>query len=82
MSDPQPLLTYDYPGAAETTGLSVRTLRHLVATRRIPFVRFGRMIRFRAIDLEAWMRANTVPAHEDAVPQAVGATGSAAVAGR
>lgn len=64
MPDPRPLLTYDYPGASEITGLSVRTLRHFVAMRRIPFFRVGRVIRFRAVDLEAWMSANTVPARE------------------
>jgi excisionase family DNA binding protein len=54
--------TLSIPEAAAASGLSVRTLRHLVSTRRIPVVKVGRLVRLRPADIEAYLTANTRPA--------------------
>ena len=41
---------------------SVRHLRRLVDERRIPFTRVGGKIRFRIVDLDAWLDERSVPA--------------------
>jgi len=64
MDSPSPLLTYSVAEAAQATGLSQRTLRHLISTRRIPVVRMGRVVRLRPSDLLQWLEANTHPASE------------------
>ena len=38
------------------------TLRVWVSKRRVPFVRVGRLVRFRKKDLDAWIETNLVPA--------------------
>lgn len=51
-------------GFTETAGalnVSERTLRHMVSTRRIPYVKFGRSLRFRPADIESFLDANTRP---------------------
>ncbi|WP_296196012.1 helix-turn-helix domain-containing protein [uncultured Microbacterium sp.] len=59
---PEPLRLLTVEAAAEATGLSVRSIRHLIATRRVPVVRLGRAIRLREVDLAAWIADNTQPA--------------------
>ena len=46
--------------AANMLGISVWTLRHWVGERKITFVRKGRMVRFRAEDLERFMNSGVV----------------------
>lgn len=41
--------------AARYVGVSERTLRSLVAERKIPFVRIRRRIIFRLVDLDRWI---------------------------
>lgn len=41
--------------AARYIGVSERTLRSLVAERKIPFVRIRRRIIFRLVDLDRWI---------------------------
>ena len=60
--DPLRLMTVE--GAAAATGLDMRTLRHLIATRRIPVVRLSRSVRIRRTDLEAVIAAATAPIEE------------------
>lgn len=50
------------PEAADVLGVSERWVRRAVAERRIPFVKVGRLIRFRRSDLDAYIAANTVEA--------------------
>lgn len=45
---------------AKRFGTSIRHIDHLVATRRIPFVKVGGLIRFDPADIEAWIEANRV----------------------
>lgn len=53
--------TVGYPGASLLTGLKVRSLRRLVAARRIPHIRYSdRVVRFDAAELEQWVAEKTV----------------------
>lgn len=53
---PQPLL--DLPAVAEWLGVGERHVRRLVYERRIPFVKWGHLLRFEAEALEAWLDEN------------------------
>ncbi|GEK86806.1 helix-turn-helix domain-containing protein [Microbacterium aerolatum] len=55
------LRTLSLREAMEATGLAERTLRHLVSTRRIPYIKVGRYLRFRPADLQTWLDENTRP---------------------
>ena len=48
--------------AAEYLGCTPDTLKVWVSKRRVPFVRVGRLVRFRKADLDAWLEDNAVPA--------------------
>ena len=48
--------------AAEYLGTTPDTLRVWVSKRRVPFVRVGRLVRFRKKDLDQWLEKNFVPA--------------------
>lgn len=45
----------DYRTAAEYLGVRPKTLRKWVSGRRIPFVKVGRLVRFRPVDVERWV---------------------------
>lgn len=45
--------------AASVTGLSERSIRHLIANRDLPVVRLGRAVRLRAADLSAFIEGHT-----------------------
>jgi excisionase family DNA binding protein len=60
------------PEAAEVLGCSQRMVRKLVHTRQIPFVRIGRLIRFRRSDIDGYITANTQPATTGARAEAAG----------
>jgi excisionase family DNA binding protein len=40
---------------AELLGVEVRHVRRLVAERRIPFVKWGHLLRFDPLELSAWI---------------------------
>lgn len=44
--------------AADFLGLSKSTIYSWVATKRLPFHRLGRALRFRKSELEAWLDQN------------------------
>ena len=50
----------DVAEAATYLGTSARHVRQLVATRRIPYLKVGRLVRFRPEALDAWLEENTV----------------------
>jgi len=50
-----PLLTL--PDLAAVLRIHERTIRRMVATRRMPCVRIGRTIRFDAADVARWLAA-------------------------
>jgi excisionase family DNA binding protein len=45
--------------AAELLGLAPRTVSKLVKERRVPFIRMGSRLRFRAADLDEWLAEQT-----------------------
>ena len=51
----------DVPGAAAWLHTSERHIRHLIANRKIPFTRVGRLIRFDVNELDRWLESNSVP---------------------
>ena len=53
------LLTIDQ--VAEHLGTSRRHLRRLIAERRIPYVKVGRLIRFDPDEITAWLDAGRHP---------------------
>jgi excisionase family DNA binding protein len=50
--------------AAEFLGVSLRTIRYWVATRRIPYFHLGRFIRFKPADLTAFLESGRVDSLE------------------
>ncbi|WP_108666288.1 helix-turn-helix domain-containing protein [Euzebya rosea] len=52
----------DVKSAAERLGVTERWVRRAVAERRIPFVKLGRLVRFRPADLDAYTEDHTVAA--------------------
>ena len=57
---PVPLMTL--PQVAERLGVNERHIRRLVAERRIPFVKWGHLLRFDPVELEDWIEAARIAA--------------------
>ena len=51
----------DVPGLAERLGVSERHVRRLVAQRRIPFLRWSRLLRFDPNEVVAFLDEARVP---------------------
>lgn len=49
----RPLL--DLPGVAERLNVNQRHVRRLVAERRIPYLKWGHLLRFDPAEIEAWL---------------------------
>ena len=45
----------DIEAVARRLGVQVRHVRRLVAERRIPFVKWGHLLRFDPVEIEAWL---------------------------
>ena len=50
-----PASLIDLPTLAETLGVNHRHIRRLVAERRIPFIKWGHLLRFDPIDVQQWI---------------------------
>jgi excisionase family DNA binding protein len=50
----------DLPAVAERLGVNQRHIRRLVAERRIPFVKWGHLLRFDPAEIEDWLNAGRV----------------------
>lgn len=48
--------------AVDALGIPESTLRSLVRTRKIPYLKVGKYLRFHPADLQAWLAENTRPA--------------------
>jgi len=48
----------DIEGVAEHLGVSVRHVRRLVAERRIPFIKWGHLLRFDPEELAGWINCS------------------------
>ncbi len=60
--DIESLLTIDE--VAQRLGVQVRHVRRLVAERRIPYLKWGHLLRFDPQELEAWIDAARVTTFE------------------
>ena len=60
---PSPQLI-DIPTLAERLSVNVRHVRRLVAERRIPYVKWGHLIRFDVSEIERWLRDAERPVKE------------------
>ncbi len=45
----------DLPTLAERLGVNERHIRRLVAERRIPFIKWGHLLRFDPVHIEHWL---------------------------
>jgi excisionase family DNA binding protein len=45
----------DLPAVAERLGVNQRHVRRLVAERRIPFIKWGHLLRFDPVEVEDWI---------------------------
>jgi excisionase family DNA binding protein len=58
----------DLPSVARRLGVNQRHIRRLVAERRIPYLKWGHLLRFDPADIDAWLdtarRAQHVSASE------------------
>ncbi len=52
-AQPAPLI--DIEAVAVRLGVPVRHVRRLVAERRIPYLKWGHLLRFDPVDIEAWL---------------------------
>lgn len=52
-TDRLPLM--DLPAVADRLGVNHRYVRRLVAERRVPFIKFGHLLRFDPAEIEAWL---------------------------
>lgn len=48
----------DVPGLAAHLGVKERHIRRLIAERRIPYIKWGHLIRFDPDDIAAWLESN------------------------
>jgi excisionase family DNA binding protein len=55
----------DIDSIAEHLGVEVRHVRRLVFERRIPFIKWGRLLRFDPVDIAAWLDECTHQSRED-----------------
>lgn len=46
---------WDIDAVARRLGVPVRHVRRLVAERRIPFIKWGHLLRFDPTDIEEWL---------------------------
>ena len=66
-----PSTLLDINAVADVLGVQVRHVRRLVAERRIPYLKWGHLLRFDPDDLEQWLDAARV----SALPSSVSQTG-------
>ncbi len=45
----------DLAGVARRLGVNQRHIRRLVAERRIPYLKWGHLLRFDPVEIEAWL---------------------------
>ena len=50
----------DLPAVAQRLGVNQRHIRRLVAERRIPFLKWGHLLRFDPAEIEDWLNAGRV----------------------
>jgi excisionase family DNA binding protein len=68
----------DIETVADLLDVNVRHVRRLVTERRIPFLKWGRLLRFDAEEIAAWLEEARVPSQ----PSAVGARATSTAGSR
>jgi excisionase family DNA binding protein len=58
----------DLPALAERLGVTERHVRRLVAERRVPFIKWGHLLRFDPADIDAWLEEQRVNCPTEGVP--------------
>lgn len=48
----------DVPALAERLGVNERHVRRLIAERRVPFIKWGHLIRFDPVEIDDWLDEN------------------------
>jgi excisionase family DNA binding protein len=51
----------DLPTVAKYLGVSERHIRRLVKERRIPYIKWGHLLRFDTDEIDAWLDTKRVP---------------------
>src|SRR5260221_1740873 len=51
----EPRALLDIEGVARLVGVGVRPVRRLVSDRRIPYLKWGHLLRFDPVEIEAWL---------------------------
>ena len=59
---PEVLQLMDCADVAKTLGCSKRTVRRMTELRTIPFVKIGRLVRFRPQDIDQYIASNLTEA--------------------
>ncbi len=54
----------DLPTVAERLGVNHRHIRRLVHKRRIPFIKWGHLLRFDPDEIDVWLEQARVPAEQ------------------
>ena len=52
----------DLPALAERLGVNERHIRRLVAENRVPFLKWGHLLRFDPDEVDSWLQRARVPA--------------------
>lgn len=56
---------YDVPALASYLGTTDRHIRKLIQDRRVPYVKVGRLVRFREDEIERWLAENHWPVRSE-----------------
>lgn len=68
-TDRRPLLSVGE--VADWLGVNVRHIRRLVDERRIPFIKWGHLLRFDPDEIEAWIAQHRIEARQPPRPRDV-----------
>ncbi len=60
----------DIEAVAERLGVQVRHVRRLVYERRIPYLKWGHLLRFDPAEIERWLETSRRPARDEHRPRA------------
>ena len=65
MTQPRPASDLvDITAVAQRLGVQVRHVRRLVHERRIPYIKWGHLIRFDPADIDAWIKESRIAPSE------------------
>ena len=63
----EPRALLDIEGVARLLGVGVRHVRRLVSDRRIPYLKWGHLLRFDPVEIESWLDEARRPTRAEAV---------------